>query len=164
MRMLLSLDISSSLFSCKILLMSSNTIVSVPSWSMSSARLRATIIPSTNCCRCSTLGCRSREDPFLEKESLKRVSLIQRRCQKPAQEPELPFRVQILNNVGPMKLNSISCFVGMESFLYLEALLGAWLWNFATVSSATCDSKKLTEQRFDIGCTRVTGQDLVDVK
>ena len=44
----------------------------------------------------SEVGCRSREDSFLERESSQRLFLIQTRCQNPAQEPELPFRVQIL--------------------------------------------------------------------
>ena len=40
-----------------------------------------------------------------------------------------------------MKLNSISRFVGMESFLYLEALSAAWFQNFVALSSVTCDLK-----------------------
>ena len=89
------------------------------------------------------IGCRSREDPFPDRGSLQRVFLIQRHCQKPAQEPDLPFRVQIVNNVGkhePHKLNSTSRFFGMES-LYLDARSAAQLRNFAAVSSVTCDSK-----------------------
>ena len=39
-----------------------------------------------------------------------------------------------------MKLNSISRFVGMGSFLYVEALSAVWLRNFAVVSSVACDS------------------------
>ena len=75
------------------------------------------------------IGCRSREDPFPDRESFQRFFLIQCHCQKPAQEPDLPFRVQIVNNVGkhePHKLNATSRFVGMES-LYLEARSAAWL-------------------------------------
>ena len=53
------------------------------------------------------IGCRNKEDPFLDRESFQRVFLIQFRCQKPAQEPELTLHVKILNDVGELQPHEI---------------------------------------------------------
>ena len=91
------------------------------------------------------IGSRNREEQFLEKELSQRFFWIQRRCQKsPAPKPELPLRVQILNNVGELQPHEFEFDLALR-------------WHGALLESGSSVGRhlqleKLIEQGFDIGC------------
>ena len=79
------------------------------------------------------------------KELFQRVFWIQRRFQKkPAQNPQLPLRVQILNNVGELQPQEIEFGLALR-------------WHGALLESGSSVGRhlqlgKLIEQGFDTGC------------
>ena len=84
--------------------------------------------------------------------------------QKSAQDPELPFRSQILNKVDELQPQEIE----FDLFRWHGVLLvpGSPVGRLAPELCCRVFRhlrfEKLIEQRCDIGCIRVTGQHLVD--
>ena len=104
------------------------------------------------------IGCWNREDPFLEKELFQCVFWIQRRCQKKkkrARKPELPLRVQILNNVGDLQPHEFEFGLALR---WRGALLESGSSVTRLAPELCCrvlrhlQLEKLIEQGFDIGC------------
>ena len=122
---------------------------------MSSARLRALIISQT-AVDVRGIGSRNREDPFLEKELFQRVIWIQRRCQKKrARKPELPMRVQILNNVGELQPHEFEFDLALRwrgALLESGSSVGRLAPELCCRVLRHLQLEKLIEQGFDIGC------------
>ena len=122
---------------------------------MSSARLRAVIISQTTV-DVRGIGCRNREDQFLEKELFQRVIWIQRRCQKKrAPKPELPLRVQILNNVGELQPHEFEFDLALRwhgALLESGSSVGRLAPELCCRVLRHLQLEKLIEQGFDIGC------------